>query len=74
MSKSLQKILPNIISGVLLGLSYPSFPEIPTGILAWFAFSYVIGFISLSDSAVRFEESVTLYITANNKKELQLSS
>ena len=38
MSKSLKKILLTIISGILLGLSYPSFPEIPTGILAWFAF------------------------------------
>ncbi len=27
-----------LLSGILLGLSYPSFDPIPTGILAWFAF------------------------------------
>ena len=27
-----------ILSGVLLGLSYPGYDPIPTGILAWFAF------------------------------------
>ena len=42
MNKSLKKTLPTIISGILLGLSYPSFPEIPTGILAWFAFVPVL--------------------------------
>ena len=37
-----KQILSVILSGVLLGLSYPSFPEIPTGILAWFAFVPVL--------------------------------
>lgn len=32
------KIGSIILSGILLGLSYPSYDPIPTGILAWFAF------------------------------------
>jgi hypothetical protein len=36
--KVLNKIPSWLISGILLGLSYPSFDPIPTGILAWFAF------------------------------------
>ena len=34
----LKRLLPTLLSGILLGLSYPSFDPIPTGILAWFAF------------------------------------
>jgi apolipoprotein N-acyltransferase len=36
--KVLNKIPTWIISGILLGLSYPNFDPIPTGVLAWFAF------------------------------------
>jgi apolipoprotein N-acyltransferase len=36
--KVLNKIPSWLISSILLGLSYPSFDPIPTGILAWFAF------------------------------------
>ncbi|MFN8430331.1 MAG: apolipoprotein N-acyltransferase [Spirosomataceae bacterium] len=32
------KIGSVVLSGILLGLSYPSYDPIPTGILAWFAF------------------------------------
>jgi apolipoprotein N-acyltransferase len=32
------KIGNTVLSGILLGLSYPSYDPIPTGILAWFAF------------------------------------
>ena len=34
----LKRLFPAILSSILLGLSYPSFDPIPTGILAWFAF------------------------------------
>lgn len=35
MKKTLKEVL---LSGILLGFSYPSYDPIPTGILAWFAF------------------------------------
>ena len=34
----LKRLFPTLFSSILLGLSYPSFGPIPTGILAWFAF------------------------------------
>lgn len=37
-----QKLLATTLSGILLGLSYPSFSDIPTGVLAWFAFVPVL--------------------------------
>jgi apolipoprotein N-acyltransferase len=41
-TKMKQKLYAAVLSGVLLGLSYPSFLNIPTGFLAWFAFVPVL--------------------------------
>ncbi len=35
----IKRLLPTLLSGILLGLSYPSYDPIPTGILALFAFA-----------------------------------
>jgi apolipoprotein N-acyltransferase len=34
----LKRFFPSLVSGLLLGFAYPSYPEFPTGLLAWFAF------------------------------------
>ena len=61
MSSLLKKSLPTIISGILLGLSYPSFPEIPTGILAWFAF---VPILLITRNTTNFKEYFWLTFSA----------
>ena len=56
-----KQILSVICSGVLLGLSYPSFPEIPTGILAWFAF---VPILLITRNTTNFKEYLWLTLSA----------
>ena len=56
-----KQILSVICSGVLLGLFYPSFPEIPTGILAWFTF---VPILLITRNTTNFKEYLLLTLSA----------